>query len=62
MDVRDNHGRLIAQIENFRDANGNSVSSVTNYSNGRPVVQLLSLRSNQGQVESRTILNGKLLP
>jgi hypothetical protein len=62
MDVRDNQGRLVAQIEHLRDGNGNTVSSVTNYSNGRPVIQLLSIRSCQGQVESRTILNGKLLP
>ena len=63
MIVRDNHGKIIGQLEHFRDNNGNSFDTNTMYdSRERPVVQKISIRDNQGHVESRTILNGKLLP
>lgn len=62
MDVRDNQGRLIGQLQHMRDDRGNTVDSVTTYSNGRPVVQLISIRDNQGGVQSRTVLGAKLLP
>jgi hypothetical protein len=60
--VRDNQGKVVGQLEHFRDANGNTYDTNTIYSNERPVVQLVSIRDNQGHIESRTILNGKLLP
>jgi hypothetical protein len=61
MIVRDNQGK-VGQLDHFRDAQGNTVDVVTNYHNGRPVVQLITIRDTQGHVESRTILGGKLLP
>ena len=60
--IRDNHGRVTALIEHLRDAQGNTVGTVTSYSNDPPVVQLITIRDTQGKVESKTILNGKLLP
>ena len=62
MITRDNNGKIVGQIEHFRDAQGNTVDTVTSYSNERPVVQLITVRDTQGHVETRTILNGKLLP
>jgi hypothetical protein len=62
MIVRDNAGKVVGQLEHFRDAQGNTVDTVTTYSNERPVVQLIIVRDTLGHVESRTILNGKLLP
>jgi hypothetical protein len=62
MIVRDNQGKIVGQIEHFRDSNGNTFDTNTTYSNERPVVQLITIRDNQGHVESKTILNGKLLP
>jgi hypothetical protein len=62
MIVRDNQGNIVGQLEHFRDNNGNIVDSNTTYSNERPVVQQITIRDNQGHVESKTILNGKLLP
>ena len=63
MIMRDNNGKIVGQIEHFRDAQGNTVDTVTmSYSNERPVVQQITIRDTQGHVESRTILNGKLLP
>jgi hypothetical protein len=62
MITRDNQGKIVRQIEHLRDAQGNTVDTVTTYSNERPVVQLITVRDTQGRVESKTILNGKLLP
>jgi hypothetical protein len=62
MIIRDNRGKIIGQIEHLGDNNGNSFDSNTIHSNERPVIQLVSVRDNQGHVESKTILNGKLLP
>jgi hypothetical protein len=62
MIVRDNQGTVVGQLEHFRDANGNTVDTNTTYYAERPVVQQVTIRDNQGHTESRTILNGKLLP
>jgi hypothetical protein len=62
MIVRDNQGKIVGQLEHFRDANGNTVCTNTTYSNERPVVRLITVRDYQGHTESKTILNGKLLP
>lgn len=49
-------------VERMRDNNGNTVDTNTMYdSRERPVVQRITIRDTQGHVESRTILNGKLL-
>lgn len=60
--VRDNQGKVVGQLEHLRDDQGNTVDSVTSYCNERPIVQLITIRDTQGKVETRTILNGKLLP
>lgn len=62
MIVRDNQGKVVGQLEHLRDAQGNTVDTVTSYHDGRPAVQLITTRDNQGHVESRTIIGGKLLP
>jgi hypothetical protein len=62
MITRDNQGKIVGQIEHMRDAQGNTVDTVTSYYNERPVIQRITIRDTQGHVESKTILNGKLLP
>ena len=62
MIVRDNQGKVVGQLEHFRDANGNTYDTNTMYYAERPVMQQITIRDNQGHIESRTILNGKLLP
>jgi hypothetical protein len=63
MIVRDNSGKVVGQLEHFRDAQGNTVDANTTYdSSERPKVQQITVRDTQGHVESKTILNGKLLP
>ena len=51
MIVRDNQGKIVGQLEHFRDANGNTVDTNTMYSNERPVVQQITVRDNQGHTE-----------
>lgn len=62
MIVRDNNGKVVGQLEHFRDGNGNTVDTNTMYYAERPVMQQITIRDNQGHTECRTILNGKLLP
>ena len=63
MIVRNNQGKIVGQLEHLRDNNGNTVETNTMYdSRERPVVQQITVRDTHGHVESRTILNGKLLP
>lgn len=62
MIVKDNAGRVVAELQHMRDAQGNTVDTVTSYSNGKPAVQLITVRDTQGHVETKTIMGGKLLP
>ncbi len=62
MDVRDNQGQLVGQLQHLCDNQGNTVDSNTTYYAGRPVVQVITTRDNQGRVETRTILGGKIVP
>jgi hypothetical protein len=63
MITRDNNGKIVGQVEHLRDAQGNTVDTNTIYdSREQPKVQQITIRDTQGHVESRTILNGKLLP
>ncbi len=63
MIVRDIAGKVVGQLEHFRDAQGNTVDTNTTYdSREQPKVQQITIRDTQGHVETRTILNGKLLP
>jgi len=61
--VRDNQGKIVDQLEHFRDTNGNTADTNAMFdSRERPLVQQITIRDAQGHVESRTIVNGKLLP
>jgi len=62
MIVRDNQGKVVGQLEHLRDAQGNTVDTVTTFYNERPVVQLITVRDTHGKVETKTILGGKLIP
>ena len=62
MVVKDNQGKVVGQLEHFRDADGKIYDTNTIYYAERPVMQQITIRDNQGHTECRTILNGKLLP
>lgn len=64
MNVRDNQGRLIGQIEHFRTIDGKSVNVNTqiNSYNGRVTSQTVSVSQPNGKVSTTTTIGGKLLP
>jgi hypothetical protein len=60
----DNNGKLVAEINHFRTADGKSVTSNTMYdtNSGRPVNQNISVLEPNGKVKVTNVINGKLLP
>lgn len=64
MKTYDNSGKLIGEINQFRTADGKSVTTNTQYNsyNGRPVNQTVSILEPNGKVSMTNIINGKLLP
>ena len=60
----DNHGKLVAEINQFRTADGKSVMTNTMFNtyNGRPVNQHISVLEPNGKVTVTNVINGKILP
>jgi hypothetical protein len=64
MKTFDNSGRLVAEINHFRTADGKSVTTNTQYdtNSGRPTNQNITVRESNGKVSVTNVINGKLLP
>ena len=62
MQMRNNKGEVVAEQNVGITKEGNVVSTQTMYSNGQPIVQNISVRDNQGNVRTESIIGGKLLP
>jgi hypothetical protein len=64
MKTFDNSGRLVAEINHFRTADGRSITTNTQYStsNGQPTNQNVTVFEPNGKVKVTNIVNGKLLP
>lgn len=64
MNIHDNHGRVIGQIEHFRTTDGRSVNVNTqiNSYNGRVTSQTVTVARPNGKVNTTTTVNGRLLP
>jgi hypothetical protein len=64
MKTFDNSGRLVAEINHFRTADGKSVTTNTMYdtNGGRTVNQNISVFETNGKVTTTNVINGKLLP
>src|SRR5206468_849012 len=63
MKTYDNNGKLIAELNQFRTTDGKSVTSNTQYSDGRVVSQNVSVTDHSnGKVTVSNVLNGKILP
>jgi hypothetical protein len=60
----DNNGKLVAEINHFRTADGKSVTTNTMYNgdSGRPVNQNVTVFETDGKVSVTNFINGKLLP
>ena len=62
MQIRNNWGELIGEINSGFTDKGERVITNTIYSNGNPVIENISVRDNQGNVRTTTVIGSKVLP
>jgi hypothetical protein len=62
MQIRNNWGELIGEINSGVTDKGERITTNTIYYNGNPVVQNISVRDNQGNVRTSTVIGSKILP
>ncbi len=62
MQMKNSKGEVVAEQNVAVTKEGATISTNTMYQNGRPIVQNIAVRDNQGNVRTETIVDGKLLP
>lgn len=62
MQIRNNRGELIGEINTAYTGAGEIIVTNTTYERGNPIVQTISVRDNQGQVRTTNVILGKILP
>jgi len=62
MQIRNNRGELIGEINTSFTDKGDRIVTNTLYERGNPVIQNISVRDNQGNVRTTNIIGGKILP
>lgn len=63
MIIRNNHGEVIGEMNNSITQNGDRVITNTMYDpQGNPAFQNVSIRDNDGNVRTTTVIGGKILP
>jgi hypothetical protein len=62
MKTFDNSGKLIGEINHFRTNDGKSITTNTQFYNGRPINQNVTVCESNGKVTTTNVINGKLLP
>jgi hypothetical protein len=62
MQIRNNRGELVGEINTGLTENGDRVTSSTLYDRANPVSQHVSLKKNDGTVQTTTVLGRKILP
>ena len=62
MQIRNNWGELIGEINSGVTDKGERITTNTIYYNGHPVVQNISVRDDQGKVRTATVFGSKILP
>jgi hypothetical protein len=62
MQIRNNWGELIGEINSGVTDKGERITTNTIYYNGNPVMQNISVRDNQGKVRTTTVIGSKILP
>lgn len=62
MQIRNNQGQLIGEIQTIVRPGEGVITSNTVYSGDRVVVQHISRRDNAGKVKTETVYGGKVLP
>ena len=62
MQIRNNRGELIGEINTAYTSAGEVIVTNTTYERGNPIFQTISVRDNQGQVRTTNVIRGKILP
>jgi hypothetical protein len=62
MKTFNNQGELIGKISTGVTQNGDRVTSNTIFDRGNPVMQNVTIRDNQGNVQTTNIIGRKILP
>jgi hypothetical protein len=62
MQIRNNWGELIGEINTVYTSAGEMITTNTMYDRANPVFQTLTVRDNQGQVRTTNVIQGKILP
>jgi hypothetical protein len=62
MQVFNNHGELIGEINYAVTDTGERITTNTMYHRGRVVTQTITIRDDQGKICTTNVINGKLLP
>ena len=62
MQIRNNWGELIGEINSGVTDKGERITTNTIYYNGNPVMQNISVRDDQGKVRTTTVFGSKILP
>ena len=62
MQIRNNHGEVIGEINSGFTDKGERIITNTIYDRGNPVIQHISVRDNEGKVRTTNVIGGKILP
>jgi hypothetical protein len=62
MQIRNNHGEVIGEINSGFTDKGERIITNTIYDRGNPVIQHISVRDNQGNVRTTNVIGSKMLP
>ncbi|MGB9233883.1 MAG: hypothetical protein WCC04_05675 [Terriglobales bacterium] len=62
MVTRNNNGEVVNEMNVSITQDGTVIRTNTMYSNGRPIVQNVSVRDSQGSVRTTNVIGGKILP
>jgi hypothetical protein len=58
----DNNGKLIGEMNTIFTREGTVIRTNTTHSDGCPVIQNVTVRDNQGNVQTTNVIGGKILP
>jgi len=62
MQIRNNRGEVIGEINSGFTDKGDRIITNTIYDRGNTVIQHISVRDNQGKVRTTNVIGGKILP
>ena len=62
MQIRNNWGELIGEINSGFTDKGERIITNTIYDRGNPVIQNITVRDNEGKVRTTNVIGGKILP